>query len=117
MPVKHSSRSFFASSAHRWLLSLLFLLGTLQGVAMPQKQSKKAKPVVNSMIVLDIAPPTKADPYYEVVFQVSQRQYRLSKEASAKYLRLLRESKRNRTPVLVKRAREDSDVILSVKKP
>lgn len=68
------------------------------------------------MTVAAIRPPRGDDPYIEVTFNESARFYRIPKNAAPSYLDLLRESEKNSTPVLVKRANEYSDIILRVKK-
>ncbi len=68
------------------------------------------------MTVAGIRPPIGEEPYIAVTFNESARFYRIPKNAAPEYLDLLRESEKNHTPVLVKRANEYSDIILRVKK-
>ena len=68
------------------------------------------------MTVLSVAPANNDETYISVIFQVSQRRYKLPKNANPAYLKLLRESEKSHTPVLVERAKEESDIIVSVKK-
>jgi hypothetical protein len=76
----------------------------------------KQKSVTYSLTVAAINEGTAADTHLEVTFSESARFYKISKNANPAYIRLLKESRKNNTPVMVKRANEDSDVILSVKK-
>ena len=80
------------------------------------KKNAKKKGVVHSMIVIIVNPPNNDETFIGVIFRVSQRKYKLPKDANPEYLKLLKDSEKNHTPVLVERATEESDVIVSVKK-
>jgi hypothetical protein len=99
------------------MLGLLFLLSSLTSCAIQKKKKNDGtKPVEYSLTVAAIRPPVGNEPYIEVSFNESARFYRIPKNAAPAYLELLRESEKNSTPVLVKRANEYSDIILRVKK-
>ncbi|MGZ4034259.1 MAG: hypothetical protein ACXVPU_17140 [Bacteroidia bacterium] len=51
-----------------------------------------------------------------IVFKRSERIYRLAKDSKPEYLELLKDSQTNNSPVIIKRADEKSDLILSVEK-
>ncbi len=118
MPIKTSLKNKLTSSTSRLcVLSLLFLLTALQSCAIQKKKKNTGKkPVEYAMTVAAIRPARGEDPYIEVSFNESARFYRIPRNAAPAYLDLLRESEKNATPVLVKRANEYSDVILRVKK-
>jgi hypothetical protein len=88
----------------------------IPAAAIQKKHLAANKGVVNNMIVISIAPPEKDMPYFSVIFRISQRSYKLPNDANPRYLKLLKESEKKHTPVLVRRAREESDVIVSVEK-
>lgn len=98
------------------LLSLLFMTPALSATAKQAHRKAKKKGVVHAMTVLMISPPSNEETSIGVIFQVSQRRYKLPKDANPAYLKLLKESQANHTPVLVERASEASDVIVSVHK-
>ena len=116
MSVNSISRKAFLNSASRSLLGLLFMACALHTQAATKKHKAKKTGVVHSMTVIMVAPPNNDEPFIGVIFRVSQRQYKLPKNANPEYLMLLRESEKNHTPVLVERAKEESDVIVSVKR-
>jgi hypothetical protein len=99
------------------MLSLLFLFVSLSSCAIQKKKKNTGKnPVEYALTVAAIRPAMGEDPYIEVSFNESARFYRLPRNAAPAYLELLRESAKNNTPVLVKRANEYSDIILRVRK-
>ena len=69
------------------------------------------------MTVAAIRVANPKDTFAKVTFFQSQRFFKLPNDASPNYLKLLKESEKNNTPVIVKRVSEESDVILSVEKP
>lgn len=77
----------------------------------------KKNVVEYTMTVADVFPPQGDDNFSKVTFYQSQRFYKLPNDANPTYIKLLKEAKQNKTPVTIKRAYEESDVILSVKKP
>jgi hypothetical protein len=81
------------------------------------KKQKKTKSVAYKLTVANINAGTATDKNYEVTFLESARFYKISKKANPTYIGLLQESQKNNSPVMVSRANEYSDVILSVKKP
>jgi hypothetical protein len=95
-------------------LSLLFMVCALNTTAGPAV--KKKKTVVDTMIVMEVNPAGRGEQYHEVTFRRSARHYKLSIKAKADYLKLLKESGKNKAPVLVERADVGADVILSVKR-
>jgi hypothetical protein len=97
-------------------LSLLFVLSVAATSRANQKKHAKKKGVVHAMTVLEVQQPQKDETYIGVSFRVSQRIYKLPKDANPKYLELLKQSERQHTPVMVWRAKEESDVIVSVEK-
>ena len=99
------------------MLGLLFMAFTNSATAAQKKHAPKKKGVVQSVTVLEVGAPVNDDPFIRIIFRVSQRIYKLPKDANPKYLDLLKESMHNHTPVQVRRAKEESDVILSVEKP
>ncbi len=99
------------------VLGLFFLTWNLPALAFQKAKVNSKKGVVHSMVVIHIEPPEKDLSYITVIFRISQRYYKLPKNGNPKYLKLLKESEKNNTPVLVRRAKEESDVIVSVEKP
>jgi len=98
------------------MLGLLFMVAALPAVAQKKKKGAVKKTVEYALTVAAIRPATGDDPYIEVTFNESARFYRISKNAAPAYIDLLRESEKTGKPVLVKRANEDSDVILRVRR-
>ena len=99
------------------MLSLLFILSALQSCAIQKKKKNTGKtPVEHALTVAAISTPRSEDAYIEVSFNESARFYRIPKNTAPSYLDLLRQSQKNSTPVLIKRANEYSDIILRVKK-
>ena len=109
--------AFLNSTCIICTLSLFFIAWCIPAAAIQKKHVAAKKGVVNTMIVISIAPPENERPYFTVIFRVSQRAYKLPNDANPRYLKLLKESEKNHTPLLVRRAREESDVIVSVEKP
>jgi len=97
------------------MLGLFFMLTATPAIALPQKHNKH-KGVVHSMTVLAVRPANNDEPYFNVLFRISQRIYKLPKDANPAYLALLKESATKHTPVLVRRANEGSDVIMGVER-
>jgi len=77
---------------------------------------KKKKGIENTMTVAAIRGSNNNETFIRVTFIQSQRFYKLSNDADPSFLNLLKESEKNHTPVIIKRAKEKSDIILSVKK-
>jgi hypothetical protein len=99
------------------ILSLFFVLHTFTASAIQKKKKNTAKkPVEYALTVAAIHPPVGEDPYLEVTFNESARFYRISKNAAPAYISLLRESEKKSTAVLVKRAGENSDIIIRVRR-
>ena len=98
------------------MLGLLFLLLTIPSFSAPKHKPKK-KGVENTMTVAAIRPPNGGETFVRVTFLQSQRFYKLPNDANPDYLVLLKESEKGHTPVVIKRAKEESDIILSVRKP
>ena len=90
----------------------LFFMATFS-VAKPL-QKNHPKYVENKMTVLAIRPAGNDETYINVVFRISQRIYKLPKDADPKFLDLLKVSAKNHTPVIIQRANEASDIILRV---
>jgi hypothetical protein len=99
------------------LLSLLLLCLSLHACAAVKKHKAKSKSVVYSLTVAGIRPENKGDTFVRVSFLQSARFYKLPKDANPEYLILLKESEKSHKPVMVERANETSDVIISVTKP
>lgn len=97
------------------ILSLLFLacFSPARGMA---KKNKTTKTVEYKLTVARIAPSLSNDKYMEVSFLESARFYLVSKKARPTYIDLLRASEKSNKPVMVKRANERSDTIISVRK-
>ncbi len=95
-------------------LSLLFIAFAMHATASPVV--KKKKTLVDTMIVIEVAPQVKGESYREITFRRSARRYKLSAKANASYVTLLKESASKHTPVLIERAKIESDEILSVKR-
>ncbi len=112
MITKHFSRPACLKS----VLGLLFMLLTVPSFSAPKHKLKK-KGVENTMTVAAIRPPVSSETFVRVTFLQSQRFYKLPNDANPNYLALLKESEKSHTPVVIKRAKEESDVILSVRKP
>jgi len=68
------------------------------------------------MTVAAIRPANNDETFVRVTFNESQRFFKLPNDANPKYLELLKESEKNKTPVIIKRANEGSDIILEVGK-
>lgn len=117
MSVSTYKRSWINSVCSLCILGLLFCVGPGAATAGQKKHVVKKKGVVHSMTVMEVGQPVNDEPSIRVMFRVSQRIYKLPKDANPKYLELLKESQQYHTPVLVRRAKEESDVILSVEKP
>ena len=117
MSVKENNHRHLISPAYlRGLLGLLFLFGALTSFEAPRHKAKK-KPVENTMTVAAIRPPNSNETFVRITFLQSQRFYKLPNDANPAYLRLLKESEQQHSPVVIKRAQEESDVILGVRKP
>jgi hypothetical protein len=97
------------------LLSLFFVTITLQSNAAMKSHKKKAKGVENAMTVAAIRPANTDETFVKVTFNQSQRFYKLPNDSNPKYLELLKESEKKNIPVIIKRASEQSDIILEVK--
>ena len=98
------------------LLSLLLLCLSLHSCALAKGKKNKQKGVVHLMTVAAIQPEHKGNTFVEVSFLQSARFYKLPNNANPDYMILLKESLNTHTPVLVERAKEESDVIVSVTK-
>jgi hypothetical protein len=100
------------------MLSLLLLAGSLQSFATSKGHKIKKKAVEKTMTVAGFPPSEAKDAgkYVTVSFNESARFYRLSVKSDPAYMKLLKESERDHTSVVVKRADEKSDIILNVKK-
>ena len=69
------------------------------------------------MTVAAIRTPGNNETFIRITFLQSQRFYKLPNDANPTYLDLLKESEKEHTPVIIRRAKEESDVILNVRKP
>ena len=117
MPINSKSKKYFLSpTCLRVMLGLLLMAVSLQGQA-AHRHKKKVKGVETTMTVVAIRPPHNNETFVRVSFTPSQRFYKLPNDANPAYLDLLKASEKNHTPVVIKRAKEESDVILSVRKP
>jgi hypothetical protein len=92
------------------------MVAAVSAATQKKKKGTVKKTVEYSLTVAAIRPATGNDPYIEVTFNESARFYRISKNAAPTYIDLLRESEKTGKPVLVKRANEDSDEILRVRR-
>jgi hypothetical protein len=114
MSIKEIYKKIFATPAYgKYMPGLLFIWVALPGA---EAQDHVKKGVAYSMTVLTVRQPNMGEKYMSVVFQKSQRAYKLSKSANARYIELLRESAKTHVPVLVTRASEASDTIVSVER-
>jgi hypothetical protein len=77
----------------------------------------KKNTVTDTMTVAAIRAANPNETFVKVTFFQSQRFFKLPNDANPDYLNLLKESEKNNTPVVVKRENQESDVLLSVKKP
>jgi len=98
------------------LLSLLFMVYSIHAIAGSKHHKTKTKGVVYSMTALYVNPPNNDETFIGIIFRESQRKYKLPKDANPQYLDLLKESEKKHIPVLVERVKEESDVIVSVKR-
>lgn len=118
MPIDRTyKKKFINSICFISILSLFFCTNpalTVYAVKKHKQQHKKG--VEYSMTVAAIRPVNNDETYITIIFNESARFYKLPKNANPAYLDLLKESEKNKTRVLVGRVREESDVILSVKK-
>jgi len=115
MPVKTIPKKYSINSIVSFcLLSLLFLVNTSDTIAKGHK--KKNKGVENTMVVAGIRTANPGDTFVRVTFNESQRFYKLPNDANPHYMELLKQSEKNQTAVIVTRAKEESDIILEVKK-
>jgi hypothetical protein len=71
--------------------------------------------MVAKMMTVAMIRPTE-DKFIPINFLESARFFRLAKDANPAYLELLKESERGHFKVLVKRASEESDLIVSVER-
>jgi hypothetical protein len=99
------------------ILSLLFLFSASLTFAVTKGHKHKKKPVTYALTVAAIRPPNDGETFMRVSFLQSARFYKLPLDADPAYLKSLNESVKTHTPVMVERASEESDVIVSVKKP
>lgn len=97
------------------MLGLLFLIFAFQYSGATQRHKKKG--VENTMTVAAIRTSNSNEAFVRVTFLQSQRFYKLPNDANPTFLKLLKESEKGHTPVIIKRSKEESDVILSVRKP
>lgn len=98
------------------MLILFFLVCALQSCEAMKGNKKQTKNVAQIMTVAAIRAANPNDTFIRVTFSQSQRFYKLPNDADPAYLKLLKESVKNNTPVIITRAGEKSDVILSVEK-
>ena len=98
------------------VLSLLFIVALTNRSSAYQVKKIKKKSVEYSLTVAQIKPVNPEETFIRVSFLESARFYKLPKNADPSYLKLLKTSEKKHIPVLVKRANEESDVIVSVKK-
>lgn len=69
------------------------------------------------MTVAAVRTPNSGETFVRISFLQSQRFYKLPNDANPAFLELLKASAQGHTPVVITRANEQSDVILSVRKP
>ena len=69
------------------------------------------------MNVAEILPPVSKDTFITVTFYQSQRYYEFPLHGNPQYMELLKNSLKNRVPVIITRASEQSAVILRVERP
>ena len=98
-------------------MSLLFSVGPTQSYAVMKGQKIRKKGIVQTMYVAKVYPAKNNETYITVIFDVSQRFYKIAKDANPKYLELLKESEKNHTPLSIRRDKEESVIITEVKKP
>jgi hypothetical protein len=79
-----------------------------------KSSATKSTGIMNSMVVLRMAPAGKGNDYIKVVFTTSDRIFRLSPKANPAYAKRLKESMDKHIAVYVKRSSEASDMIQSV---
>ena len=111
-----SYSQYLSSTCKKCMLSLFFLVATLQYCEAMKGNKNKNKSVADKMKVAAIRAANQNDTFIRVTFLQSQRFYKLSNHADPAYLKLLKESAKNNTPVIIKRVSEQSDMILSVVK-
>ena len=70
--------------------------------------------ITSSFIVIKIIRGEAGDNFDKIIFKKSERIYKLAKNSNSQYLILLKESLTKNTLVTIKRANEQSDVILVV---
>ena len=117
MSVKENNDRYLINPAGLiGLLGLLFLFVVLSSYSVPRHRTKK-RGVEDTMTVAAIRPPNNTETFVRVTFLRSQRFYKLSNDADPTYLMLLKASEKDHSLVIIKRARVESDVILSVRKP
>jgi hypothetical protein len=117
MSIKYTDRkTLINSTRYICLLSLLFIAFSFHSIAATKHHKVTKQGVIHSMTVIDVGPLADDAHNLGVIFRISQMKYKLPKDANPEYLRLLKESEKNHTPVLVERATEQSNVIISVKK-
>lgn len=116
MPINSSNKKRFLSpTCLRVLLGLLLVAGAFQADA-GHRHKKKAKGIETTMTVVAIRPPKDNETFVRVSFTPSQRFYKLPNDANPAYLELLKASEKDHTPVIIRRAKEESDIILSVRR-
>ena len=114
MSISYDAGTYLSSMCRRCMLSLLFLVCTFQSCEATKGHKKKGVSTVMTVAAIRSANPN--DTFIRVTFSQSQRFYKLPNDADPAYLSLLKVSEKNNTPVVIKRASEESDVILKVTK-
>ena len=108
--------SILNSTVFAMLLGLLFLTFCTPADGAIKGHKKKKKTATYSLTVAAIRSANDEEAFMRVTFLQSARFYKLPKDANPGYLQLLKESELNHSPVIVERATEESDIIVSVKK-
>jgi hypothetical protein len=95
----------------------LFFTTFFNFAAFAHKGHKTKKKFVEAgMTVAKVRPANNEETFITIIFQQSARFYKIPKDSNPAFLELLKDSEKNKTEVLIKRADEASDIILGVRK-
>ena len=114
MPIKSILQNFIINPICTLrILGLFFCLAQTSCAATSANKIEKPA-VAQKMTVAKIIESNGSN--IQIVFDRSQRFYKLANDADPVFLELLKESEKNKTPVIIYLADATTDVILSVKK-
>ena len=115
MSINMGSKQYIITLCKRSMGLLFFMFLFQHCLASPS--GKKKKGVEDTMTVAAIRQTNNNEPFIQVTFNQSQRFYKLPNDADPTFLNLLKKSEKDHIPLVIKRAKGESDVILGVRKP